>query len=290
MAEQYLRAAPIAAVVAQLRGCRLVVDGFVGIHETAVEDWRVARPGSLRARRFRLQDRFAHRVADCTLIDTDVRGAALREHMPRAATVLTLPVGAPEWARPTPPSRSAGTALRVLYYGNYIPLHGLDTVLRALSLTTVDVHLTMLGNGARRPRYERLARELGLEDRVTFTGSVPESELAKAIAEHDVVLGVFGDSQKAATVIANKTWQGLACSRTVITRRSDALVELAPIAGDLLVQVDVEHDAPRELALTLDRVAAAPPHHDPGVAVRLEQYVTERFRAFGSWLDGGIER
>ena len=50
-----------------------------------------------------------------------------------------------------------------------------------------------------------------------------------------MVLGVFGASDKARGVLANKLWQGLACGRTVITQESPALAELRPIVGDQLV-------------------------------------------------------
>lgn len=292
VAEQYVRATPIAALVARLRGCRLVVDGFVGVHETAVDDWGVARPGSLLARRFRFQDRFALRSADCVLIDTDVRAGLLRAGRPRPESVITLPVGAPAWAVPQP-ERDTGGPLRILYYGNYIPLHGIDRVIRAIACVRHAVVLTLLGDGERRPRAERLAEELGVTDRLVFTDPVAEHRLASVVADHDVVLGVFGTSQKASTVIANKTWQGLACGRVVVTRRSPALAELLPIAGDQIVQVDV--DAPQQLADALDRIAGDRLARDaagraaddvPHIAHELEAYVARRYAVFGAWLDG----
>lgn len=285
VAEQYVRSVPVAAAVARLRGCRLVVDAFVGIHETAVDDWRVARPGSLRARRFHLQDAVALRVADCVLIDTDVRAAALRRGPGHPKHVITLPVGAPPWARPATATKRS-EPLRVLYYGNYIPLHGLDVVLTAMSRTRQPVILTMLGDGARRPAYEALVDRLGLGARVRFEQPVPEDALAGVIRDHDVVLGVFGGSAKARSVIANKTWQGLACDRTVVTMSSPALDELAPIVGERLVQVDVLTGGPAALAAVLDDLATANPcGRDLDIARRLEEYTQSRFASFGAWLD-----
>jgi glycosyltransferase involved in cell wall biosynthesis len=284
VAEQYVRATPLAAIVAAVRRCRLVVDGFVGVHETAVEDWGVARPGSVRARRFALQDRFALRAADCVLIDTDVRAAALRARSTRPLSVITLPVGAPDWARPVTRQPAPDGVLRVLYYGNYIPLHGLDVVLHALARTTTPVRLTMLGDGSRRQRFERLVAELGLGDRVEFRPPVRERDLRTAIEEHDVVLGVFGDSPKARSVIANKVWQGLACGRTVLTRESPALAEVPAVALPLLHQVEPGPDA---LAAALERVAASGTVDAvPDIADRLEDAVRARFDRLGAWLDG----
>ena len=90
-------------------------------------------------------------------------------------------------------------------------------------------------------------------ERFTFLDAVPEADLVGFIAECDVVAGIFGGSPKAASVIANKVWQGLSTERWVITRRSPALEEIRDVAGAWLVEVEPESaaaitDALRETA------------------------------------------
>lgn len=281
LAEMQLKFAPVTALIARIRGARLVVDGFIGLHETHIEDWQVAAPGSCRALRYRLQDAFARRVADVYLVDTDVRAAAIRRSAP-GSTVVTLPVGAPGWAAHMP-SRTETGPLRVLYYGNYIPLHGVPVVVDALRRVASqrDVRATFIGAGAARPAVELAVVDAGLQDRVRFADPLPTGDLAAEIAAHDVVLGIFGTSPKAASVIPNKVWQGLAAGRLVITRRSTALAEIRCIVGDRLVEVPA--DDPAELAAAIVNAHPVAPDARP-VDAQLEAYVTARFDAFWNTL------
>lgn len=284
LAEMQLQSIVTAAAVARIRGCSLVVDGFIGLHETYVDDWAVSAPGSLRARCYRALDVLARRAADCYLVDTEPRADDVRRDT--TSPVLALAVGAPAWARPTLPTDDARDGvLRVLYYGNYIPLHGLDTVIDALAIVRRrrPIAVTFLGDGAARAAAEHRVRELALDDVVTFAEPVDEPGLAEVIARHDIVLGVFGTSSKAAGVIANKVWQGLACGRTVITRQAAALDCIAPTAGGALVQVPAGDAESLADALVASR-ASSPTASPSDVDRRLEALVQRSYAPFGAWL------
>lgn len=64
----------------------------------------------------------------------------------------------------------------------------IDGLLRALprAAERVPVHLTVVGDGDDRPRLEALARELGVESQVTFTGRASEEELLRLYRESDL--------------------------------------------------------------------------------------------------------
>jgi glycosyltransferase involved in cell wall biosynthesis len=272
LSELRLAHAPYVGLVGRLTRSTVVIDGFVGLHETEVGDWGRVRPGSLRARLLRLQDDLALRAAHVWLVDTEVR--ARRAVASRAAArtrVVSLPVGAPDWAVPTPP-RAPGSTLEVLWYGNYIPLHGLDVVVEALALTQGrrDVRLTLVGDGGTRDATERAVRRLGIEHLCRFVDPVPEAALAGLVSAADVVLGIFGSSEKARSVIANKVWQGLASGRVVVTADSPALVEVAPAAGALLVTTE-----PGSAASVADALCSV----DPAAASRAVPDVDERLAA-----------
>lgn len=284
--------APWAWLASRLRGALLVVDCFIGLHETAVLDWGSVRPGSLRALRLRLLDRLAVRLADVALSDTEPRAESLRR-LGGSTPVVVLPVGAPAWARDLPPTDPGGT-LRVLYYGNYIPLHGTETVIEALEMTVPhrSVELTLIGGGPRRDGIRRLVDRSGLSASCRFVDPVPESDLRAAIAESDVVLGVFGDSAKARSVVANKVWQGLACGRTVITQRSTALDELQIVAGARLVQTEPGDASSVAAALVaFGRSDHRPTARTPGpVAPALEALVARGYASLDAHLGAAGDR
>jgi phosphatidylinositol alpha-1,6-mannosyltransferase len=68
------------------------------------------------------------------------------------------------------------------------PRKNVDRVIRALATLRNghDFRYTVIGDGHRRPQLERLAQELGLQDRIRFTGRVGEAELLQAYSEADL--------------------------------------------------------------------------------------------------------
>lgn len=68
--------------------------------------------------------------------------------------------------------------------------HGLDTVLRAMAEDAAARRLDFVvaGEGPARPELERLARELGLDGRVRFTGLVGREEVPRLLASFDIAL------------------------------------------------------------------------------------------------------
>jgi glycosyltransferase involved in cell wall biosynthesis len=73
-------------------------------------------------------------------------------------------------------SYSPAGARKLVFVGTLNVLYkGLDTLLHALTLAVnrgLDLRLTVVGDGLHRPSLERLARRLGLEQRVSFLGHV----------------------------------------------------------------------------------------------------------------------
>ncbi|MEY9951048.1 glycosyltransferase involved in cell wall biosynthesis [Leifsonia sp. EB34] len=274
---------PGAWCIARLRRVPLVVDGFVGLAETHIDDWGTARRRSARGIAYRSIDALAATVADAYLIDTDLRAAAVvaRHRRRTAANTFAIPVGAPAWAVSTPLPET-DTTLRVLYYGNYIPLHGLPLVVDAVAEARLrrPVSLTLIGGGDGRTPIERAVADRGLGPITTFEDPVPETALRDRIAAHDVVLGVFGSSAKARSVLANKLWQGLACGRAVITQDSPALDELRPLVGDQLIAT-----VPGDAGSLADALVAVDParRYDDRSAL-LEEYADDRTNRLVEWI------
>lgn len=283
LSELSIEYAPLTWAISRLRRCLHVVDGFVGMHETQVVDWRKYAPGSRRARRLMAQDRLAFRLADVFLVDTDVRGMLWKRDCAggqRVPDVMTIPVGAPRWTKDLAPRLVPSGPLRLLFYGNVSPLHGLEVIIRAVAIAgrSRELEVKVIGDGPALPDAEELAARLGLTQVIEFAGRVPEQELAGLVGWSDVVLGIFGTSPKAANVIANKVWQGLASGRVVVTRTSAALAELRSIVGTALVEV-APGDA-QGLADAISGLAEASRDVPPTIFEELESYVDGRLEEF----------
>jgi glycosyltransferase involved in cell wall biosynthesis len=81
---------------------------------------------------------------------------------------------------PPPAGRS-----RVLFVGRLVPAKGVDTLITAVAHT--EAHLDVHGEGRAESRLKRLARSLGVEDRVVFHGWSNAQNLESAYATATVV-------------------------------------------------------------------------------------------------------
>lgn len=288
LSELSIKYSVAAWLAARCRRSLFVADAFVGWHETTIEDWGKYAGAGLRARGYLAVDRFAVRHSDLTLTDTVIRARRLHEW--GAKHSLALPVGAPEWAGPASRLRNVGEPVSVLYYGNFIPLHGLEYVLRTIAALPTDrFQFTFIGDGEARPGIEQLARELDVHSRIRWLDGMTPAELREHIVAADVVLGIFGESPKARSVLANKVWQGLSVGRYVITRTSDALAELRPVVGrEQLIEVDPSDGRALERALQAcaDRVQSEEYPDYSASADKLEAYVAGMYDEFGTALVG----
>ena len=64
-------------------------------------------------------------------------------------------------------------------------------------------------------KAETEAKAAGISN-IRFLDKVPYVEVPKVICAHDVVLGVFGTTEKASRVIGNKVYECMACARPTI--------------------------------------------------------------------------
>lgn len=117
---------------------------------------------------------------------------------------------------------------QILFYGSFIPLHGIDVILKAFSLLEqkgIPFHAKIIGNGQTYAKMKALFESLRLQN-VEMKGEfIPEEALAQEIRRSDIVLGIFGNSVKAHSVVPNKAYQALACQKALSTMNSATLNE-----------------------------------------------------------------
>lgn len=285
LAEFSLSFFPFSWFAAKVNGAYHVVDFFVGLHETEVGDAGVTAAHSLRARVLSWIDLHAIRSADICFTDTSVRARRFSEFSGGSVPFVPLPVGAPQWARDGSFSVEASARTRVLYYGSYLSLHGLKFLVRAFSASDAQTFsVEMIGNGPERAEIERMVSSRGLSAVFSFHDEMTPAELAIRIGQADILVGVFGESTKAAEVIPNKVWQALSMSKTVVTRQSPALAEIESLVGRSLIQLPTNDPsdirAGMETARSTMRESAL---DSKQTAQSLEQFVNQRFdEAFSS--------
>ena len=74
------------------------------------------------------------------------------------------------------------------YAGRFIREKGLEDLLRAASLLTFEYQLLLIGSGPERPAIEGLAKELGISDRIVWTGHLNHGEMPVHIGAMDLLV------------------------------------------------------------------------------------------------------
>jgi glycosyltransferase involved in cell wall biosynthesis len=265
---------------AKLRGQQVIWDMFLSLFDTVVNDRKMASRRSPAGRLLFALEWLAARSVDCVLLDTDAHAAHVADlfGLPAGRTAA-IPVGveAEHFPRLAPArARAREGRTRVLFYGQLIPLHGVQTILdAALSERGGAFDWHIIGTGQDRPRIESALARQGA-GHVTWEPWVPYENLIEAIGEADVCLGIFGASTKAACVVPNKVYQALLAGRTVITRDSPAIRETF---GDAPGLVRIPHSDPDALLDAIDASAAAgfPAMSRDMLEIALPLHVGQRF-------------
>lgn len=237
-----------------LRGKFVVADAFLDLQST-IRDRRLLPDGSWRVRLLLAAERFALSRAHTVLIDTPEQAESLGHRMEGSgARLAVVPVGIDQ-AQWTPlPAPALDDPIRVLFWGTFIPLHGVETIVeaaRVLSLRDRDIQINLIGDGPDADAVAAGLERMPVASLVWRRALVDTRELREAVAHSHIVLGIFGSSPKAAAVIPYKVHQALASNRPVISRASKALGAYADPHAGLFTVDPADADALAEAVLEL---------------------------------------
>lgn len=153
-------------------------------------DERIRFSGLRLKRLAHAAERFIWRCADIVLPVTEVlAGQVSAAGVPRGRIVV-VPNGIDLEDFTRLPARAAGEVVQLGFVGFVRHWHGLDGVLRGLAAWqgAPRLDLTVVGNGPARVDLESLAAELGVADRVRFTGLATRQEVPRLVAGFDIAL------------------------------------------------------------------------------------------------------
>lgn len=222
---------PLLPVVRLLTRKPIVFDAFVSTYDTLCFDRRWFKPNSIGGRLAYWLDRYTCLLADKVLLDT-------RTHADYFAKTFDLPweklsvlyLGYDDstfYPRRVQPSEGPQQFI-VFYYGSFLPLQGIEYIIRAAKLLEheTDIKFELAGRGSTYGEIRRLAKDLAITN-VEFTGWIPYHQLPAAIARASICLGGhFSAIGKAQRVIAGKTYQFLAMAKPTIVGDNPANHEL----------------------------------------------------------------
>jgi len=247
---------------ARLRRKPIIWDAIISIYITTIYDRKMISVFHPLARLIFLWEYLSCHLSDRVLLPSDIRAKkfAIRYRLPegRARGVFL-------GAEPLlfPPRKSASRMrlddkddISVLFYGQFIPMHGVDTIIYAARLMeNQPIRWVIIGSGQVETKIEKLLNEKPLP-RLKWIPWVAYNELSGWINRADVCLGIFGDSEKAVTSIPNKVFQILSTGTPLITRDSPAIREI--------------------LTPTMPGVYLVPPNNPAAIAEAINRFKSDR--------------
>ncbi|MBC8359749.1 MAG: glycosyltransferase [Candidatus Aminicenantes bacterium] len=143
----------------------------------------------------------------------------------------------------------------VLFYGSFLPLHGVDVILQAAKKVykkEPSIQFKIIGSGQTLPKVKSLAGELGLSN-VHFEDWLPQDKLPERITLSDICLGIFGETEKARRVVPHKIFQSMGMRKPVITTRTPAVEEVFSHKENIFLISEPKPDLLSQAILELKR-------------------------------------
>ena len=206
------------------RGARFVFDQHDLVPELYLS--RFDRGEDLLYRAVCRLERLTYRAADVVIATNEsYREVALRRGGKRPQDVFVVrSAPAVDRFRPVPPEPALrrGRAHLLCYLGVMGPQDGVDYALRALARLRdeqgrTDWHAVFVGAGDTFDAMVALSRELGLADRVEFTGRIPDADLVRYLSAADVCLAPDPLNPLNDVSTMNKIMEYMAMGRPVVS-------------------------------------------------------------------------
>lgn len=203
----------------------IFADAFFPKYESVVYDRKTVSKFSPKAFWYYLLDLAMVKLAKHLITDTE-QHKEYWERFVKKDKISVIPVGVnTKEFFPIETVRQSKDFL-VQFHGSYIPLQGIDKIVETANILKDDksIKFRFIGKGQIYKEIKLMIDKYQLDIELIPWLSIPE--LNKKLNEADIILGVFGETDKADRVVPNKVFQGLAVKKSVITKDTPAIRSL----------------------------------------------------------------
>lgn len=274
---------PAAASWSKRLGVPIVYDPLISAYDKQVFERKKCIPASSQAKQIFRWEKQLFQNADLVIGDTEEHANYFHKTFAVDRDKLAVvPVGAEESM--FYPSHHGGVEngerkdpFTVLFFGSFLSLQGPETIIEAArQYLGPKVKWKMVGDG---PLLQQCRQLAGDNPNIEFHPWIPYEELPRMIHSADILLGIFGTSDKANRVIPNKVYQSLACGKPLVTMSSPAFP--ADFPGNYSLGIEwVEPGNSRDLAAAIAYLARHP-EELPGLGIQARRTYETYFSEAG---------
>jgi glycosyltransferase involved in cell wall biosynthesis len=214
---------------AKLRGAQIHWDVFLSLYDTMVNDRKIFKSKHPIALLLFGIEWLASRLADNCFLDTSAHAQyfkSIYKITNNKVSWVSVGVEIAQFPRQVTSNKYNTGKTTVLFYGQFIPLHGIDIILDAAHLdNTKNIDWIIVGKGQLSEHINRRIVQEGLIN-IQRIEWVNYEQLIELINKSHICLGIFGNSKKAMCVIPNKIYQIMAAGKTFITARTPGIASL----------------------------------------------------------------
>jgi glycosyltransferase involved in cell wall biosynthesis len=145
---------------------------------------------------------------------------------------------------------STRTNFTIGFLGRLVEEKGIHLLIRSLVQLPQNVHLLVVGRGPLLAKLRSLARDLEVENRITFLRPVPYVNVPRILNEMDILVLPSIDTKYSSERFGRVLIEGMACEVPVVASDSGGIPDVVGDAG-LLFRAGDENDLAKKLLLLL---------------------------------------
>lgn len=217
----------IALLMRWIHRRKVVFDAFISDYENLVLNRKLVKKNTLKAKIIWLIDKYSCKFSDNVIIDTIFHRSYFSKTFNISKTKFEIIfIGAddelfyPKNNRLNKESKN----FKVVFYGSFLPGHGIDVILRAAKLLEKEnIVFDFIGTGPLFKEMNSLSKKLNNRN-VNFLGWVKYNKLPQVLSKYDICLGLFDNNiSKVKRVIPTKVFEILAMKKPIITGKNKTM-------------------------------------------------------------------
>lgn len=231
----------------------LIFDPLISKYMTKVHDYKKLFKYSVRSFKNYLKDKIMMSRADAVIADTYQHKKYFTEVIkidPEKISIIPVGVDIHNFYPAQPRGRHPDQKFKVGFYGSFLPLHGIEKIIRAARLLKTHEEFTfeIVGNGHVEKKVLKILQKDPLQN-LQLIDAEPYDQLNAKINSFDICLGIFGDSIKTDVVVPNKVYHYAACGKCIITKDTPAIREVFTDRTNIILSDGTPEDLAEKIIL-----------------------------------------